>query len=113
MLLFFHLRFSPKSVKFIEYRTPAIKPILNSYEAPTPAPKLKGLIEGLDKLFEKGIIKKDALGNEVKQYIEIDPEIEAEPDFLFLLCNYHHYSTNLEVECKTLPDECKFINAPA
>ena len=70
-----------------------------------------GLIEGLDKLFEKGIIKKDALSNEVKQYIEIDPEIEAEPDFLFLLCNYHHYSTNLEVECKTLPDECKFINA--
>lgn len=63
-----------------------------------------GLIKGLDKLFEKEISKE-------KRNIETEPEIEAEPDFLFLLCNYHHYSTNLEVECKVLPDECKFIYA--
>lgn len=70
-----------------------------------------GLIKGLDKLFEKEITEKDASGNKVKRLIEIEPKIEEEPDFLFLLANYHHYGTNLEVECKDLPDECKFINA--
>lgn len=65
----------------------------------------------MEKLFGKEITEKDSLGNKVKRYIEIEPEIETEPDFLFMLCNYHHYSTNLAIECKVLPDECKFINA--
>lgn len=70
-----------------------------------------GLVNGLDKLFEKKITEEDALGNKVERYIEIEPEIVTEPDFLFMLCNYHHYSSNLKVECKLLPHECKFINA--
>lgn len=70
-----------------------------------------GIVKGLEKLFGKELTEKDSLGNKVKRYIEIEPEIETEPDFLFMLCNYHHYSTNLEIECKVLPDECKFINA--
>lgn len=59
-----------------------------------------GLVKGLDKLFEK-------------ENTEIEPQIEAEPDFLFLLANYHHYSTNLQIECedKDWIDDCKFINA--
>lgn len=57
-----------------------------------------GLVKGLDKLFEK-------------ENTEIEPQIEAEPDFLFLLANYHHYSKYLQIECKELQDDCKFINA--
>lgn len=57
-----------------------------------------GLVKGLDKLFEKGST-------------EIEPQIEAEPDFLFLLANYHYYSKYLQIECKELQDDCKFINA--
>lgn len=59
-----------------------------------------GLVKGLDKLFEK-------------ENTEIEPQIEAEPDFLFLLANYHHYSTSLQIECedKDWIDDCKFINA--
>lgn len=57
-----------------------------------------GLVKGLDKLFEK-------------ENTEIEPQIETEPDFLFLLANYHHYSKYLQIECKELQDDCKFINA--
>lgn len=57
-----------------------------------------GLVKGLDKLFEK-------------ENIEIEPKIETEPDFLFLLVNYHHYSEKLQMECQVLQDDCKFINA--
>lgn len=57
-----------------------------------------GLVKGLDKLFEK-------------ENAEIEPKIEVEPDFLFLLANYHLYSSNLQMECQVLQDECKFINA--
>ena len=57
-----------------------------------------GLVKGLDKLFEK-------------ENTEIEPQIEAEPDFLFLLANYHYYSKYLQIECKELQDDCKFINA--
>lgn len=57
-----------------------------------------GLVKGLDKLFEK-------------ENIEIEPKIETEPDFLFLLANYHHYSKKLQMECQVLQDDCKFINA--
>lgn len=59
-----------------------------------------GLVKGLDKLFEK-------------ENNEIEPKIETEPDFLFLLANYHHYSSNLQIECedKDWTDDCKFINA--
>lgn len=57
-----------------------------------------GLVKGLDKLFEK-------------ENTEIEPQIEAEPDFLFLLANYHYYSKYLQIECKDLQDDCKFINA--
>lgn len=70
-----------------------------------------GLVKGLDNLFEKKITEKDAWGNEVQRQIEVEPKIEAEPDFLFLLANYHLYSSNLQIECKELQDECKFINA--
>lgn len=57
-----------------------------------------GLVKGLDKLFEK-------------ENTEIEPKIETEPDFLFLLANYHHYSKKLQMECQVLQNECKFINA--
>ncbi len=57
-----------------------------------------GLVKGLDNLFEKG-----------KQ--EIVPEIEPSPDFIFLLANYHHYSTALSNESSKLPEECKFFLA--
>lgn len=57
-----------------------------------------GLVKGLDKLFEK-------------ENTEIEPQIETEPDFLFLLANYHHYSKKLQMECQVLQDDCKFINA--
>lgn len=72
-----------------------------------------GLVKGLDNLFEKKVTEKDASGNIVERRVEIDPQIEAEPDFLFLLANYHHYSTNLQIECedKDWIDDCKFINA--
>ena len=32
-------------------------------------------------------------------------------DFLFLLANYHHYSSNLQIECEKQLEDCKFINA--
>ena len=58
-----------------------------------------GLVKGLDKLFEDG------------NHQQKTPKIESEPDFIFLLANYHHYSTVLQKECENLPDDCKFINA--
>lgn len=72
-----------------------------------------GLVKGLDNLFEKKVTEKDASGNIVERRVEIDPQIEAEPDFLFLLANYHHFSKNLQIECedKDWTDDCKFINA--
>lgn len=70
-----------------------------------------GLVKGLDNLFEKKITEKDASGNIVEQRVEIEPQIEAEPDFLFLLANYHHYSSNLQIECEKQLKDCKFINA--
>lgn len=72
-----------------------------------------GLVKGLDNLFEKKITETDASGNIVERRVEMDLQIEAEPDFLFLLANYHHYSTNLQIECedKDWIDDCKFINA--
>ena len=72
-----------------------------------------GLVKGLDNLFEKKITETDASGNIVERRVEMAPQIEAEPDFLFLLANYHHYSTNLQIECedKDWIDDCKFINA--
>ena len=54
-----------------------------------------GLIDGLEKLFKKG--EKD-----------VSPDIEDRPDFIFLLANYHHYSTQLQTECASLPDDCRF-----
>lgn len=54
-----------------------------------------GLIEGLEKLFKSG--EKD-----------ISPKLADSPDFIFLLANYHHYSSVLQEECASLPDECKF-----
>lgn len=72
-----------------------------------------GLVKGLDNLFEKKITETDASGNIVERRVEMDPQIETEPDFLFLLANYHHYSSNLQIECedKDWIDDCKFINA--
>lgn len=70
-----------------------------------------GLAKGIDQLFEKTIVIEDDSGKKNKKSIAVDPEIKTEPDFLFLLANYHHYSTNLKEECKTLPDDCKFIYA--
>ena len=54
-----------------------------------------GLIEGLEKLFKSG--EKD-----------ISPKLADSPDFIFLLANYQHYSSVLQEECASLPDECKF-----
>lgn len=70
-----------------------------------------GLVKGLDNLFEKKVTEKDASGNIVERRVEMAPQIEAEPDFLFLLANYHHYSTNLQIECEKQLEDCKFINA--
>ena len=70
-----------------------------------------GLIKGIEKLFEKTIVIEDESGNKLRKNVALEPEIEAEPDFLFLLANYHHYSTCLQEECKSLPDNCKFVNA--
>jgi len=55
-----------------------------------------GLIKGLDKLFVRG--DKD-----------IEPEIMDEPDFIFLLANFHHYSSALQSESEGLPDNSKFF----
>ena len=57
-----------------------------------------GLTKGLDNLFH----------NRGK---DIDPELENEIDFIFLLANYHHYSSALREECEFLPDDCKFYIA--
>lgn len=54
------------------------------------------LVKGLDKLFMRG-----------EKYVQ--PTIEQEPEFLFLLSNYHHFSTKLKSECDKLPDETRFI----
>ena len=70
-----------------------------------------GLIKGIEKLFEKTIVIEDKSGNKIRKNVDFEPEIETEPVFLFLLANYHHYSTNLQEECKSLPDDSKFINA--
>lgn len=70
-----------------------------------------GLVKGLDNLFEKKITETDASGNIVERRVEMAPQIEAEPDFLFLLANYHHYSSNLQIECEKQLEDCKFINA--
>lgn len=55
-----------------------------------------GLVKGLEKLFMRGdnpvVIK-----------------IEKVPDFLFLLGNYHHFSTKLKAESDGLPNESRFI----
>lgn len=69
-----------------------------------------GLIKGIEKLFENTVIE-DKSGNKIRKIVDFEPEIEVEPDFLFLLANYHHYSTNLQEECKLLPNDTKFINA--
>lgn len=55
-----------------------------------------GLVKGLDKLF----IRSDK---------PVEPTIEPEPDFLFLLSNYHHFSTKLKTECDKLPDDARFV----
>ena len=39
---------------------------------------------------------------------DISPKLADSPDFIFLLANYHHYSSVLQEECASLPDECKF-----
>lgn len=70
-----------------------------------------GLIKGIEKLFEKTVVIEDKSGNKIRKIVDFEPEIETEPDFLFLLANYHHYSTNLQEECNSLPDDSKFINA--
>lgn len=55
-----------------------------------------GLVKGLNYLF------RNSAGEEV------EPKIEDLPDFIFLLANYHHYSTSLSKECKKLPKNSKF-----
>lgn len=55
-----------------------------------------GLVKGLDKLFKRG-------DNPV------EPKIKKLPDFLFLLGNYHHFSTKLKAESDGLPNESRFI----
>ena len=55
-----------------------------------------GLVKGLDYLFN------NSKGE------EIEPKIEDSPDFIFLLANYHHYSSSLSKECRKLPKNSKF-----
>lgn len=55
-----------------------------------------GLVKGLDKLFMRGDKP-------------VVPKIEKLPDFLFLLGNYHHFSTKLKTESDSLPNESRFI----
>ena len=57
-----------------------------------------GLTKGLDNLFHDRDKK-------------INPELENDIDFVFLLANYHHYSSALREECESLPDDCKFYIA--
>ena len=52
-----------------------------------------GLVKGLNKYFEDGK----------------SPRIYEEVDFVFLLANYHHYSTNLNQEIQKLPADSKFF----
>lgn len=54
-----------------------------------------GLIKGLDKLFVSG--EKD-----------VEPELIDKPEFIFLLANYHHYSSALKSESEKLPDDSLF-----
>ena len=54
-----------------------------------------GLIKGLDKLFVSG-------------EKEVDPELIDKPAFIFLLANYHHYSSALKSESEKLPDDSLF-----
>lgn len=54
-----------------------------------------GLIKGLDKLFVSG-------------EKEIEPELIDKPEFIFLLANYHHYSSALKSESEKLPDDSLF-----
>lgn len=70
-----------------------------------------GLVKGLDNLFKKKVTETDASGNKVQRHTEIEPKIEVEPDFLFLLSNYHLYSSILQMECEKQLENCKFINA--
>ena len=57
-----------------------------------------GLTKGLDNLFHnRGRV--------------INPELENEIDFVFLLANYHHYSSSLREEFESLPEDCKFYIA--
>lgn len=55
-----------------------------------------GLVKGLDILFMRGDKP-------------VVPKIEKVPDFLFLLGNYHHFSTKLKAESDSLPNESRFI----
>lgn len=52
-----------------------------------------GLVKGLDKYFENGK----------------SPRIYEEVDFVFLLANYHHYSSKLYQVIQKLPEESKFF----
>ena len=54
-----------------------------------------GLIKGLDKLFISGLK-------------EVEPELIDTPEFIFLLANYHHYSSALKSESEKLPDDSLF-----
>lgn len=52
-----------------------------------------GLIKGIDQYLINGKV----------------PQIVEEVDFVFLLANYHHYSTNLRQEIQKLPKDSKFF----
>lgn len=58
-----------------------------------------GLVKGMDLLF------KDSSGKIQSSMIEPDP------DSIFLLANYHHYSAQLKNECENLPVDVKFYHA--
>lgn len=54
-----------------------------------------GLVKGVDKLFVSG-------------EKEVEPELIDKPEFIFLLANYHHYSSALKSESEKLPDDSLF-----
>lgn len=57
-----------------------------------------GLVKGLDKLFVSG-------------EKEVEPELIDKPEFIFLLANYHHYSSALKSESEKLPDDSLFYQS--
>lgn len=82
-----YLQFSSNKTYFIEVANDMLSVLKQKLDLE--------LIKGLEQLFKKG---ED----------EVRSNLADTPDFIFLLANYHHYSSALRKECNSLPDESKF-----